>query len=70
MLRLILTRLLAALPNLAGVVVITFVLTRALWNAVRDIKCTGTRPISDADLKTADKLIMPSEYSQLPGFKR
>ena len=30
MLRLILTRLLAALPNLAGVVVITFVLTRAL----------------------------------------
>ena len=48
----------------------TFVLTRALWNAVRDIKCTGTRPISDADLKTADKLIMPKEYSQLPGFKR
>jgi len=30
MLRLILTRMLAALPNLAGVVVITFVLTRAL----------------------------------------
>ena len=30
MLRLVLTRLLAALPNLAGVVVITFVLTRAL----------------------------------------
>ena len=48
----------------------TFVLTRELWNAVKPIKCTGTRPISDADLKTADKLIMPSEYSQLPGFKR
>ena len=48
----------------------TFVLTRALWAAVRDIKCTGTRPISDADLKTADKLVMPTEYSQLPGFKR
>ncbi|MEN9313680.1 MAG: hypothetical protein RIS35_73 [Pseudomonadota bacterium] len=30
MLRIVLTRLLAALPNLAGVVVITFVLTRAL----------------------------------------
>ena len=26
--------------------------------------------IADADLKTADKLIMPKEYSQLPGFKR
>ena len=48
----------------------TFVLTRPLWNAVKAIKCTGTRPISDADLKTADKLIMPKEYSQLPGFKR
>ncbi len=48
----------------------TFVLTRPLWDAVRSIKCTGSRPISDADLKTADKLIMPSEYSQLPGFKR
>ena len=30
MLRLIATRLLSALPNLAGVVVITFILTRAL----------------------------------------
>ena len=48
----------------------TFVLTRALWNAVKAVKCTGTRPISDADLRTADKLIMPKEYSQLPGFKR
>ena len=48
----------------------TFVLTRALWNAVKAVKCTGTRPISDADLNTADKLIMPKEYSQLPGFKR
>ena len=48
----------------------TVVLTRPLWDAVRSIKCTGSRPISDADLKTADKLIMPSEYSQLPGFKR
>lgn len=48
----------------------TFVLTRPLWDAVRSIKCTGSRPISGADLKTADKLIMPSEYSQLPGFKR
>jgi hypothetical protein len=48
----------------------TFVLTRPLWNAVRDIKCTGTRPILDVDLRSAEKLIMPNEYSQLPGFKR
>jgi hypothetical protein len=48
----------------------TYVLTRALWDAVRDVKCTGTRPVSDADLRSASKLIMPSEYSQIPGFKR
>ena len=48
----------------------TFVLTRPLWEAVRAVKCTGSRPISADDLKTADKLIMPSEYSQIPGFKR
>jgi hypothetical protein len=48
----------------------TFVLTRPLWEAVRAVKCTGSRPISAEDLKTADKLIMPSEYSQIPGFKR
>ena len=48
----------------------TFVLTRPLWEAVRAVKCTGSRPISAEDLKTADKLIMPSEYSQLPNFKR
>ena len=48
----------------------TYVLTRALWDAVRDVKCTGTRPVSDADLRSAGKLIMPKEYSQIPGFKR
>jgi len=48
----------------------TYVLTRALWDAVRDVKCTGTRPVSDADQRSAGKLIMPSEYSQIPGFKR
>jgi hypothetical protein len=48
----------------------TFALTRKLWEAVRDVKCTGSRPVSEADLKSAAKLIMPSEYSQLPGFKR
>lgn len=48
----------------------TFVLTRKLWDAVKAVKCTGVRPVSDADLKSAEKLIMPSSYPQLPGFKR
>ncbi|MCX7025447.1 MAG: hypothetical protein NT080_12665 [Spirochaetes bacterium] len=48
----------------------TFVLTRKLWNAVRSVKCTGTRPASEADLKSAARLIMPSEYPQIPDFKR
>lgn len=48
----------------------TFVLTRKLWDAVKAVKCTGSRPVSAEDLKSAEKLIMPSEYSQLPGFKR
>ncbi len=48
----------------------TFVLTKKLWNAVRDVKCTGTRPVPADILKTADKLIMPTDYPQLPGFKR
>ncbi len=48
----------------------TFVLTRPLWDAVKDVKCTGSRPVSDADLKSAEKLKMPTEYPQIPGFKR
>jgi len=48
----------------------TFVLTKKLWEAVKTVKCTGSRPVSEADLKSAAKLIMPSEYTQLPGFKR
>jgi len=48
----------------------TYVLTRPLWEAVRDVKCTGTRPVSEGDLASAQKLIMPSEYPQIPGFKR
>jgi len=48
----------------------TYVLTRSLWEAVRDVKCTGTRPVSDTDLKASSKLIMPREYPQIPGFKR
>lgn len=48
----------------------TFVLSRKLWNDVKAVKCTGTRPVSEADLKSAEKLSMPSEYPQIPGFKR
>jgi len=48
----------------------TYVLTRELWNAARDVKCTGTRPASDEDLKSAEKLTMPTEYVQIPDFKR
>jgi hypothetical protein len=48
----------------------TFVLTKKLWNDVKAVKSTGSRPVSAADLKSAEKLIMPSSYPQIPGFKR
>jgi len=48
----------------------TFVLTRKLWDAVKDAKCTGSRPVAEDLLATASKLIMPNEYVQLPGWKR
>jgi len=48
----------------------TFVLTKKLWNDVKAVKCTGSRPVSAEDLKSAEKLIMPSSYPQIPGFKR
>ena len=48
----------------------TFTLTKALWDKVRADKCTGTRPVPADKLAKADKLKMPSEYPQIPGFKR
>ncbi len=48
----------------------TYVLTRDLYFAVKDQKVTGTRPVAPALLATADKLRMPKEYPQIPGFKR
>jgi hypothetical protein len=48
----------------------TYALTRKLWEAVKAVKCTGTRPVPPEILKTADKLRMPNEYVQLPGWKR
>ena len=48
----------------------TFALTRSLWEKHRANKCTGTRPVPVEVLAAADKLKMPSEYPQIPGFKR
>ena len=48
----------------------TFALTRKLWDAVKSVKCTGTRPVSEEELKTAEKLKMPTEYPQIPDFRR
>ncbi len=48
----------------------TYTLTRKLWEAVKPVKCTGTRPVPADVLKTADRLTMPDEYVQLPGWKR
>ena len=48
----------------------TYVLTTELYNAVRDQKVTGTRPVDTELLATADKLNMPDEYPQIPGYKR
>lgn len=48
----------------------THALTRKLWEKHRADKCTGVRPAPASALATAAKLKMPSEYPQIPGFKR
>jgi len=48
----------------------TYVLTKPLYDAVRDQKVTGSRPCPPELLATADKLKLPNEYSQIPGWKR
>lgn len=48
----------------------TYVLTRALWEKHRAAKCTGRRPVPDELLETAKKLILPSQYAQIPGYVR
>lgn len=48
----------------------TYVLTRKLWEKHKSMKCTGRRPVSEDMLRAADQLILPTEYSQLPGSKR
>jgi hypothetical protein len=48
----------------------TYVLTRALYDAVRDQKVSGQRPIDPGLLATADVLKTPREYPQIPDYKR
>jgi len=48
----------------------TYALTRKLWEKHKPNKCTGTRPVPANVLTTADRLKMPDEYVQIPGFRR
>ena len=48
----------------------TFVLTRKLYDAVRNQKVTGSRPVDAVLLKTAEVLRAPEKYPQIPGFRR
>jgi len=48
----------------------TYVLTRPLYDAVRNEKVSGQRPVDTALLATADELRPPEEYPQIPGYKR
>jgi hypothetical protein len=48
----------------------SYVLTRELWKLYRSRLVTGTRPVPPEILATADELILPDEYPQIPGYKR
>ena len=48
----------------------TYALTRKQWEKHKPNKCTGTRPVPANVLSTADRLKMPDEYVQIPGFRR
>jgi hypothetical protein len=48
----------------------TYVLTRALFDAVRKDKVSGQRPVDPALLATADVLKVPEEYPQIPASER
>lgn len=48
----------------------TYVLSRKLYDAVRNEKVSGQRPADPELLATAEVLIAPEEYPQIPGFKR
>ena len=48
----------------------SYVLTRALYDTYKPRLLAGTRPVPPELLATADTLILPDEYPQIPGFKR
>ena len=48
----------------------TYVLTRALYDAVRKYKVSGQRPVDPDFLSSTDVLKAPDEYPQIPGYKR
>jgi len=47
----------------------TYVLTRPLYFAAKERLVAGVRPVPEALLATADTLIRPSEYPQIPRWK-
>ncbi len=48
----------------------SYVLTRALYDMYKPRLVAGTRPVPPEILATADELILPDEYPQIPGYKR
>lgn len=48
----------------------TYVLTKALWEKHKKMKCGGRRPVSVEMLATAKKMILPETYTQIPGYVR
>jgi hypothetical protein len=48
----------------------SFVMTRDLYFAAKERLVGGTRPVPDDLMKTAETLILPDEYPQLPGWRR
>ena len=48
----------------------TYVLTRELYFAVKDLKVSGQRPVPEKLLEGSRPLKPPEEYPQIPGYKR
>lgn len=48
----------------------TYVLTKALWEKHKAMKCGGRRPVSEEMLAQARKMILPETYAQIKGYKR
>ena len=48
----------------------TYVLTRPLWEKHKAAKCGGRRPVAKDLLETAQQMILPATYAQIPGYSR